>query len=157
MSEHEVIRELLSLAACGAVDREEEQRIARHLRECESCAKEFEGWQFLANELRRLPTPQVPAALVEQVRSQVAWQFAAEAERRWNTRVLIFLVLFAWTLTVVSWPVIRLLTHGLLGWFEPGFAHTWLGLVGYSALLWLTGGIAAGALAVRQRRERRMA
>jgi anti-sigma factor RsiW len=157
MSEHDVIREYLSLAAAGALDAAEEQRLARHLRECSECAKEFEGWQFLAGELRRLPTPQAPAALVERVRAQVAWQLAEEKQRRSNAWLMIFLVLFAWTLTLASWPVVRLLTSGLIGWFDPSFGHTWIDLAGYTALVWLTGGVAAATLAVRRRRERRMA
>ena len=157
MSEHDAMREHLSLAAAGALDAAEEQRLARHLRECSECAKELEGWQFLAGELRRLPTPQAPAALVERVRAQLAWQLAAEAERRWNARMMIFLVMFAWTVTLASWPVVRLLTSGLAGWLDPSFGHTWIGLAGYTALVWLTGGVAAATLALRRRRERRMA
>lgn len=157
MSEHETIRELLSLAAAGALDGAEEQRVTRHVSECAECTAELKGWQMLTGGLRRLPTPQAPAALIERVRTQVAWQLAGEGERRWNRQVMIFLVLFAWTVTLVSWPIVRLLTGGLMGWLEPGFGHTWIGLATYTALAWLTGGIAAATLAVRHRRERRMA
>ena len=157
MSEHEAIRELLSLAAAGALDAADEQRIARHLRECGSCAAEFEQFQGLANSLRRLPTPQAPASLVERTRVRMEWQLAEEAENRWNYRVLVFLILFAWTLVLATWPVVRLLSNGMLGWFEPGFGRTWLSLAGYTGLLWITGGVAAGTLALRRRRERRIA
>ncbi len=157
MSEHEAFRQLLSLAAAGALDAADEQRVGQHLRECGSCAAEFEQVQGVANALRRLPTPQVSASLVERTRARVEWHHVAEAENRWNRRVLVFLILFAWTLVLATWPVVRLLSSGLLGWFEPGFGRTWLSLAGYTALLWLTGGVAAGTLALRRRRERRLA
>jgi len=157
MSEHETVRELLSLAIAGALDASDEQRVQQHLRGCGTCAAEFELLQGVANALRRLPTPQASASLVERTRARVEWQLAAEAENRWNRRVLVFLILFAWTLVLASWPVVRLLSSGLLGWFEPGFGRTWLSLAGYTALLWLTGGVAAATLAFRRRWERRIA
>jgi predicted anti-sigma-YlaC factor YlaD len=157
MTEHEAIRELLSLAAAGALDAADEQRIGRHLRECGSCAAEFEQLQGLANSLRRLPTPQAPASLVERTRVRMEWQLAEEAENRWNYRVLVFLILFAWTLVLATWPVVRLLSNGMLGWFQPGFGRTWLSLAGYTVMLWVTGGVAAATLALRRRRERRIA
>jgi len=157
MSEHETIRELLSLAAAGALDAADEQRVGRHLRGCAACTAEFEQLQGLANSLRRLPTPQPPAPLLERTRARVEWRLAEEAENRWNHRVLVFLILFAWTLTLASWPVVRLMSSGLLGWFDPGFGRTWLSLAVYTALLWLTGGVAAATLALRRRRERRIA
>jgi anti-sigma factor RsiW len=157
MSEHDEIRDLLSLAAAGALSAEEEGRVARHLRECTACSAELEGWQALAAGLRRLPTPQPPAALLERVRASVEWQFAAEAEQRWNRGVLAFTLLFAWTVTLASWPIFRLVSGDMLGWLAPGFGKLWLGLVGYTVVAWLTGGVAAATLAYSRRRERRVA
>jgi anti-sigma factor RsiW len=154
MSEHDEIRDLLSLAAAGALDQEEEQRVAQHLRTCSTCATELDNWQSLTSGLRRLATPQPSAGLIERTRAAAAWQFAAEGERRWNQGVILFVVLFAWTLTLATWPLVRLVTGGVMDWLQPGFGHTWTGLVGYTAMVWLTGGIAAGTLAVRRRRER---
>ena len=157
MTTHDEIRELLALAAAGALNSDEELELARHLRECTACTAELESWQSLAGSLRRLPTPQPPTGLIERVRAQVEWQFAAEAEQRWNHGVLAFVVLFAWTITLAGWPIFRLLTGDLFGWLSPGFGHTWLGLVGYTVMAWLTGGVAAATLAFTRRRERRMA
>jgi len=155
MSDHDKIRELLPMAAAGALDPEEQQRVDGHVRECAACAAELDDWQLLAGGLRRLPTPQPSSALIERTRARAEWQLATQAEHRWDQRMLIFLVLFGWTVAVASWPVVRLLSGGLLGWLEPGFGRTWIGLAGYTALLWLTGGIAAAMLALRHRRERR--
>ena len=52
--EHEKIRELLALAAAGALDEKEEQLVTRHLRKCETCAAEQETWSMIGSALRRL-------------------------------------------------------------------------------------------------------
>ena len=156
MSEHDEIRDLLSMAAAGALDQEEEQRVAQHLRTCSDCTAELDTWQSLTAGLRRLATPQPSAGLVERTRASAAFQLAAEGERRWNQGVILFVILFAWTLTSATWPVVRLISGGVMDWLQPGFGHTWMGLVGYTAMVWLTGGVAAGTLAMRRRRERRL-
>lgn len=157
MSEHDSIRELLALAVAGALEPKEQERVERHARECAACAAELDDWQLLASGLKRLPTPQPPAALIERTRAQAELQIVAEAENRWNRRVIAFVILFAWTLTLASWPVVRLLSGNLLGWFDPAFGRAWIGFAGLTALGWLGGGIAAAMLAVQQRRERRTA
>jgi anti-sigma factor RsiW len=155
MSEHDEIRELLALAAAGALEPGEERRVETHVASCAPCAAEREDFQFLAGGLRRLPTPQPSAALVERTRTLAERSLAAEEEHRWNRNALAFVILFAWTLLLASWPVVRLLSGGLPGWLEPNFGRTWINLAAYTGFLWLTGGVAAGVLALRQRRERR--
>jgi hypothetical protein len=70
---------------------------------------------------------------------------------------MVFVVAFAWLLTIASWPVF----HFLSGCFEsllgPQFSHTWISFAAFTALGWLAGGVAAVMLAVRQRGERRLA
>jgi anti-sigma factor RsiW len=155
MSEHNLFREMFPLGVAGGLDPADEQRLERHLAACADCSAEFERWRDLAGALRRLPTPQVAAGLIERTRAKVEAQFAAESERRWNRGVLIFLVMFAWTLTLASWPVARLLSGGLLAWLDPAFGRTWLGLAGYTAMVWVSGAVAAATLALRRRLERR--
>ena len=157
MTEHDKIRELLPLAATGALEVDDDQRVAQHLRTCAACSAALDGWRELARGLRQLPTPLAPAAMVERTRLTVHARLAAEAEDRWNRRMLAFLVLFAWTITLAGWPVFRLLTHGVTGWIDPDLDRTWLALVSYTALTWLTGGLAAAMLALRHRREGRIA
>jgi anti-sigma factor RsiW len=157
MNEHEIIRQWLALAAAGALEAREQERLDRHLRDCPACAAELDEWQFLTGGLRRLPTPQPPAALVEKTRARCEWQFAAAAEETWNRGVLIFLVLFAWTLTLASWPLVRLATGGLLSWVDPQFSHTWLAMLVYTSLAWVAGGAAAAMLGLRKRHERSLA
>ena len=62
MSEHEAIRKLLALAAAEALEEGELRRVEEHLRECSSCAAEWDAWRALARGMRGLPTP-VPADL----------------------------------------------------------------------------------------------
>lgn len=155
MSEHDVIRDLLALAAAGALDSAEQQRVEHHLAGCGSCAAELDLWRGLAGSLRRLPTPQAPAELVERTRTRVEAQLAAEAERRWDQAVMAFLVLFAWTVTLASWPIVRLFSSGVASWLDVGATQIWYGLVVYTLIAWLSGGVAAVMLGLRHRAARR--
>lgn len=155
MNEHEEIRNLLSLAAAGVLEETEEQRVAVHASRCPECAAELEGWQALAGGLRRLPTPQAPAALVERVRARAAAELAAQVEERSTHRVLAFLVLFSWVIALASWPIVRFVTQEVLGWFHV--QQIWLGLAAYTVLGWLSAAVMAGFLASKQRAARRAA
>lgn len=157
MSDHDEIRALLALAAAGALEPDEEDRVAGHIRSCSACAGEAASWQSIAGRLRRLPTPQPPPAVVQRARVMAEARFAEEAEARWQRGVLIFVVTFAWVLTIVSWPLFRLITGGLLDLLDPRLNQTWITFAGFTTLVWLTGGSAAVLLSLRQRRERRLA
>lgn len=152
MSEHEEIQNLLSLAAAGVLEEAEEQRVAAHAARCAECAAELEGWQALAGGLRRLPTPQAPAALVERVRVRAAAELAAHAQPQPFPAVAACAVLAAWMLAVMSWPAVR--------WFGQFFFRVelnWSWMVGSASLAWLCAGLIGIALTVRQRMERRTA
>lgn len=157
MSEHEAIRELLALAAAEALEESEQRRVEQHSRSCAACAAEWDSWRALERGLRGLPTPQAPAMLVERTRSRVTLELAAIAERRRSHWVMAFLVLFSWTVTLVTWPIVRMLTGGVLSWLDLNFNQTWFGLAAYTVLGWLTAGVAAAVLALRRRREGRLA
>jgi len=154
MSEHDEIRNLLSLAAAGVLEEIEEQRVAVHVARCAQCAAELESWQALAGGLRRLPTPQAPAALVERVRARAVAELAGHTEEQFTYRVLAFLVLFSWVVALASWPIVRWATEEILGWLN--LQQTWLGVVSYTLLGWLTAGVAAGLLGGRARAARRL-
>ena len=157
MSACDEMRELLSLAAAGGLEPDEDDRVARHVHDCTACAAELDNWQLLARGLRRLPTPQPAAGVVERARARAELAFGEEAEQRWNRNVLAFLIAFAWTLTVLSWPIVRILSGGLASWFTTRLTPTWYAFAGLTALGWVAGGIAAMVLAWHQRRERRLA
>ena len=157
MNDHEKIRELLALAAAGALEPAEEEQVTKHMRSCEACAAELEEWRLLAGGLRRLPTPQPRAIIVERARARAEIGFAEEAERRWHRIVMISVVLFAWALTLLSWPLVRLVSGGLLGMLDPRLNHAWFGFAVFTSVVWLAGGTAAVALSLQKRRERRLA
>jgi hypothetical protein len=157
MSEHDEVRELMSLAAAGALDSAEEERVMRHIRSCALCSSALEDWRLIVGGLRRLPTPQPSRGVVERARAMAEIKLGEEAEHRWNRNVMIFLVAFAWVLTLLSWPVVRLASEGLQGFLDPRFNQAWIGFAALTTLGWLGGGTAAILLSVRQRRERRLA
>jgi anti-sigma factor RsiW len=157
MNDHEKIRELLTLLAASVLEPQEEKQVMDHLRTCESCRTELEDWKLLAGGLRRLPTPQPRAVVVERARAQAQIRLNEEFEHRWNRSVIVGLVVFAWVLTLLSWPLVRLLTGGLLGLLVPGFSHAWIVFGAFTTSVWLAGGAAAVLLSMQHRRERRLA
>lgn len=157
MNEHSKTRELLALAAAGALSASEEADVARHIRSCASCSNELGSWQALAGSLRRLPTPQPSAALVQRALTLAEAKLAGEAEYRWQRGVMVFVVTFAWVVTIASWPLVRLVTGGLLSLLDPRLNQTWFSFAAFATLVWLAGGSAAVLLALRQQRERRLA
>lgn len=157
MNEHEKIRELLALAAAGALTTAEERQVAEHVRSCVACATELESWRSIAAEICRLPTPQPSSRLVQATIARAEAKLAEQAEHDWNRRVMIFVLAFAWVLTVASWPVFHLVSGGFLSLLGPEFGRTWISFAAFTGLAWVGGGMAAVMLALRQRRERRLA
>jgi hypothetical protein len=157
MSEHDKIRGLLALAAAGALTSAEQKQVAEHVRSCIACSNELGAWRPIASELRRLPTPQPSSWLVQATLARAAAKLAEQAEHDWNRRVMIVVVVFAWLLTIASWPVFHVVSERFGSLLEPQFSHSWIGFAAFTALGWLAGGVAAVMLAVRQRGERRLA
>jgi anti-sigma factor RsiW len=157
MDSHDKIRELLGLAVAGALDAGEEKRVERHAATCAACAAELENWRLLASGLRRLPTPQPGKLVVERTRARAEMRMAEEIESRGQSRVMVLLLGFAWIVTLASWPLFRILSGGLLVWFDPRFNQTWLVFAGFTALVWATGGLAAVLLGRHRQQERRLA
>ena len=157
MSEHEKVRELLALAAAGALTAAEEKQVAEHVRSCVSCSNELDAWRPIATELRRLPTPQPSWWLLQATLARAEAKLADEAEHVWNRHVIIFVVTLAWLLTIASWPVFDFVSPYFGSLLGPQFGDTWIGFAAFTALGWLAGGVAAVMLAVRQRGERRLA
>ena len=157
MSKHDKIRELLALAAAGALTSAEEKQVAEHVRSCSSCSDELADWQPIASELRRLPTPQPSPWLVQATLARAEAKLSEQAEHEWNRRVMIFVVAFAWLLTIASGLVFHFVSGRFGSLLEPQFGHVWISFTAFTALGWLAGGVAAVMLAVRQRGERRLA
>lgn len=157
MSEHDKVRELLALAAAGALTDAEERRVAEHVRSCVSCSNELGAWRPIASELRRLPTPQPSPWLVQATLARAEAKLAEQAEHDWNRRGMIAVVAFAWLLTIASWPVFEFVRGRFGSLLELQFSHPWISFAAFTALGWFAGGVAAVMLAIRQRGERRLA
>ncbi len=155
MKEHDEIRELLTLAAAGALAESDALRVARHADECPACAAEIDTWQALALGLKRLPIAQPSARLLEITRTRVAQQFAERSQRRWDQGVMILVLVFAWLFAAAGWMVLRFLSGNYLVWLSPEFSRPWLVVSFYTAEVWLTGGIAAVVLAKKRRHQGR--
>lgn len=157
MTEHGEIRELLSLAAAGALGADEDRRLAVHLRSCSACAAELASWQAIGAELRRIPTPQAPAMLVARTIARAQMRFAEESDRRSERKALALVIVFSWVFVALSWPVAQLLGHGWMSLFGLGFAQGWKNFAVFTAFCWIAGAAAAILLAMRRDRERRLA
>ena len=157
MSAHVSHSELLALAAARALGPAEEARVEAHLRECAACADAAAEWTRLAEGLGQLPTPRPSRALVARTVESVEALLAEREDRAWNRAALGFLVAFAWTLVVVTWLVLDLVTGEVaLRLNRPvGSSAAW-----YAAYLvagWLTAGAAAVLLGRRAHEEGRVA
>ncbi|MGH9781970.1 MAG: anti-sigma factor family protein [Candidatus Acidiferrales bacterium] len=161
MSEHDEIRELLSLAAAGALDAagdlKEDRRVSAHLRTCAACAAELSSWQAIGAGLRRMPTPQAPAELVARTIARAQMRLTEELERRSERKVMALVIVFSWIFVALSWPVAQLLGHGWLSLLGLGFEQGWKNFAVFTALCWIAGAAAAILLAMRRDRERRIA
>ena len=157
MTEHDEIHEFLSLAAAGALDATEDQRVSVHLRACPACAAELASWQAIETGLRRIPTPQVPSDLVARTIARAQMRFAEESDRRSERKVLALITVFSWILVALSWPLAQLLGHGWLSLLGLGFEQGWKNFAVFTALCWIAGAAAAILLAMRRDRERRIA
>jgi anti-sigma factor RsiW len=157
LDEHAEIREQLALFVAGALGADAESRVALHLATCADCSAELERWQLITGGLRRLPTPQPPAALFERTRALAMAQLAEHQEQRRNRIVLLLLILFSWAVTLAGWPIFRFASGGLLSLLDVNFRQTWLLFMVFSVGTWLAGGSAAVLLSLRRRHERRLA
>lgn len=156
MSEHESIRDLLTLAAAGVRDADEQRRVAQHVAVCEACRLELEGWQIYAHELARMPAPKMPKNLAERTLARIVSQRAAAADRRWDGVVLGVLALYGWTMVLVSWIVVRLFTGNILSLLESGFLNILIWSGASTLFAWLTAAVAAVMLGGQRRAARRI-
>jgi anti-sigma factor RsiW len=151
MDAHEEIRDLLTLAAAGALDAAGQRRVEDHLRECQGCRAELESWQRLTGALKDTPTPQAPVGLVERTRRRMERQAVARAAQRRHRLLLVWLTVFAWATTLLTWPLLRLLGGSLdLSWTGLSLTEVW---VAYVVVSWMISIVAAGLLGRRHQQQ----
>ena len=153
MSAH--VAALLPLAAAGALEADEAARVDQHLRECAACAAEAAEWRRLADALARLPSARPSRALVGRTVEAIEERLAERAERAWNRAALGFAVAFAWTMAVVSWLLLDLLTSALAMRLARPVGPTAAWYAAYVVAGWLTAGAAAALLGRRRQEEGR--
>jgi anti-sigma factor RsiW len=153
MSAH--VKELLALAAARALDPSETARVEAHIAGCAECARDAEEWRRLAEGLGRLPAPRPSRALLARTVEAVEARLAERSERAWNRAALGFLVAFAWTLAVVSWLLIDLVTGVLALQLDRPVGPTAAWYAAYVIAGWLTAGAAATLLGRRAPEEGR--
>jgi hypothetical protein len=113
--------------------------------------------EALALELRRLPTPMPPPALVFRVRQLAHRELAEQADERLSRLVVVFLLFFSWTVSFVTFLAVRLLraeTVDLLK-IATGSAFSWSAV--YFAAAWISGAAVLVLLGFHRRREGRLA
>jgi anti-sigma factor RsiW len=155
MSAH--VTELLPLAAAGALDAQEQARVAAHLAACEACTQEAAAWRSLALSLVQLPASRPSRTLVARTVEAVEAQLAARAERAWNRAALGFVIGFAWTLALLSWVVMDLVAGGLALRLDRPVGPTAAWYAAYVAAGWLAAGVAAVFIGRRPQQEGRLA
>jgi hypothetical protein len=114
-----------------------------------------EGLEALGLELRRLPTSMPPAALVARVRRLAHAELAERADERRDRPVLVFLLLFAWAVSLFALLAARVLSgQGHLG-IATGATFSWSAAwFGYS---WISSAAVLVLLGVHLRKQRRLA
>jgi anti-sigma factor RsiW len=153
MSDH--VTDRLALAAAGALDPAEEFRVEAHLGGCATCAVEAAEWRRLTQALRTLTAPRPSRALVSRTVEAVEKRLTERSERAWSQAALGFLVAFAWTLTVVSWLFLDLVTGDLALRLGRSLGSTAAWYAAYVTAGWLTAGAAAVLLGRSARDEGR--
>lgn len=157
MNQHDDIRDLLTLAAAGALDATEQRQVEEHLRQCAGCRAELESWQRLTGALQALPTPQAPTGLVERTRSRLESQAVVRAEHRRKLGVLFTLTACAWMFSVLSWLAFRVIGGPVIQTLGVSSITLTAGWIAYTLVSWLMTGLAAAMLGKRHQREGRTA
>jgi hypothetical protein len=111
--------------------------------------------EALALELRRLPTPRPPAAVVSRVRTLAHQELAGQADEKLNGLVLGFLLVFSWTVSLFALFAVRLLNaEGFLQGLT-GSRLSWS--VAYYVSAWISGLAVLVLVAFHVRKERSLA
>lgn len=153
--EHDKLRELLTLAAAGALSTEEQKQVEKHLRDCGECSAEFAAWSRLTAALEEIPTPHAPMGLVERTKRTMERQAAVRVERRQQRWLFLWLMVFAWATTLLTWPVFEFFANRLGGFVDLSWTHLTVGgtWIGYMFLVGTLGAAAVGLVGKRRMQE----
>ena len=131
---HETAKKNLVALVAGNLPERTESSLRTHLQSCSECSRQLEVWQRLTRSLRRIPeTTPTPARL-----ARIAALARARREevilQRQNRLVLTGLVLFGWTLSLLTLRGVWEANQWLAAWTGwPVMANPVM-----PVLLWLT-------------------
>ena len=111
----------------------------------------------LGQHLKRLPTPVPPEELVSRVRRLAHLELAGRADEKLNRLVLVFLLVFSWTVSLVAFFTVRLLGGESLELIGAAAGSTFSWSLAYFAAAWISGGTILVLLGFHVRKERRLA
>ena len=155
MSGH--VADRLALAAAGALDPGEQERVDAHLRQCPECAGQADHWRALGAGLRDLPAPTPSPGLLARTRAAVERLGAEREERTWNRVALGFLIVFGWTLSGVAWLLLELVVGELAARLDQPLGPTAAWFMAYLVLGWVAAAAAAMLLGRHTHEEGRLA
>lgn len=142
MTEHQRVHNLLTLAAAGVLTPSEERRVRQHLRHCEECQAELNGWNRLAGTLKGLPTPQAPPRLV--LHTQRLVRHAAVVRQQAGSKLwLAILITFSWIVAFLNVRFLQMLDLPVAQWLDVSSTTLWMTYIGWT---WLATALAAGLL-----------
>lgn len=150
MIEHSTAYELLALAAVNALDPSEQPQVEEHMRHCEACRTEFDGWIRIIDDLKLLPAPQPSPKLAPRTRRLLEACAAGTRQRHGSRTLSTFLVLFSWIITVLNWFLVRLFNIPLARWLDVSSTTVW---VTYIGMAWLATALAAALLGKHWQQE----
>jgi hypothetical protein len=105
----------------------------------------------VSGALKDMHTPQAPMGLVERTRRLMERQAAARAAQRRHRLLLVWLTVFAWATTLLTWPLLRLLGGTLdLSWTGLSLTEAW---IGYVVVSWMISVVVAGLLGRRHQQQ----
>lgn len=152
---HDEIRELLSLAAAGALEAAEQRRVDEHTATCAECAAEWVALGAVTGAMRTLPAPRVPVGLATRAMARVRARQGAAVEERVSGAIVVFLALFSWTVMLLPWMISHVTGNALVMW-GIRISDPLILLGGSTLLAWVTGGVTVLVLLRSPRREWRM-
>lgn len=135
---HETAQKNLVALAAGSLTEQQEGSLGAHLQTCSECSQQLETWQRLTQSLRRIPeTTPTPARL-----ARIAALARARREeviaQRWDRLALTGLVLFGWTLSLVTLQGIWTANQWLANWSGwTALDNPWTPVLLWFTLTWM--------------------